>query len=163
MNKGAGSVYQRAGSDNWWISFSVNGKRTRESSGSSVKKVAQDLLKERNGDTIKGLPVGRQITKTTFEELIEIVQASYKANGHAMKLAGIVKHLSTAFCGYLANQITGDRLVKYSAQRQKEGAANATINRELAILRRAFTLAEDAGKVAMVPKFHLLKESNARK
>jgi hypothetical protein len=45
---------------------------------------------------------------------------------------------------------------------QEAGAAAATINRELAALKRAFSLAEDAGRVAQRPRFSLLHEDNAR-
>jgi integrase len=41
-------------------------------------------------------------------------------------------------------------------KRQREGAAKSTINRELALLRRAFSLGFDSEpqKVSRVPKFH---------
>ena len=51
---------------------------------------------------------------------------------------------------------------RYIEHRQAQGAANATINRELAAPRRMFTLAIDAGKLLMRPKIHLLQEQNAR-
>lgn len=47
---------------------------------------------------------------------------------------------------------------------QSEGAANATINRELSLLHRAFTLAKEAGRVTVVPTLpKKLKENNVRK
>lgn len=47
------------------------------------------------------------------------------------------------------------QIASYVEKRQCEGAAKATINRELALLRRAFTLGFDAEpqKVSRVPKF----------
>jgi integrase len=61
-----------------------------------------------------------------------------------------------------AIEITKDRITAYIAHRQEAGAAGATINRELAALKRAFSLAEDAGRVAQRPRFALLHEDNAR-
>jgi integrase len=58
--------------------------------------------------------------------------------------------------------ILKDRITTYIARRQEAGAAAATINRELAALKRAFSLAEEAGRVAERPRFSLLQEDNAR-
>lgn len=45
---------------------------------------------------------------------------------------------------------------------QAEAAAPATINRELAGLRRAFALAVESGTLALAPKFPSLPEHNTR-
>ncbi len=47
-----------------------------------------------------------------------------------------------------AVEITTERISDYIHSRQKDGAANASINRELAALKRMFRLGERAGKVA---------------
>jgi hypothetical protein len=61
-----------------------------------------------------------------------------------------------------AIDISSDRVTAYIAYRRAEGAANPTINRELAALKRAFNLAHEVGKVNP-PVIHLLHEANARK
>jgi integrase len=53
-------------------------------------------------------------------------------------------------------------VTSYVAERLEEKAANATINRELAALKRAFKLAHEARRVALVPVIRLLPEDNAR-
>jgi len=63
----------------------------------------------------------------------------------------------------LARDITADRVTAYVARRREEGAANATINRDLAALKRAFRLAHRAGGVGAVPHISLLHEAKARK
>jgi hypothetical protein len=80
----------------------------------------------------------------------------------------------------LADEITTSRLNEYIAWRREQpkrpqsgryarrsgaiGAANATINRELAALRQAFRLAsqDEPPLVAHVPHIELLKERNRR-
>jgi integrase len=62
-----------------------------------------------------------------------------------------------------AIDITADRLTAFVTARQGKRAANATINRSLAALKRAFALAEQAGKVARRPHFPMLREDNRRK
>jgi integrase len=51
----------------------------------------------------------------------------------------------------------------YVAERQAAGAANATINRELAALTRAYSLGIEAGRVTHKPAIKSLKENNTRK
>lgn len=61
-------------------------------------------------------------------------------------------------------KITGADVTAYVNHRQGKGAAAATINRELAILKRAFTLAIRAGKLlpAHRPYIAMLAEHNVR-
>jgi integrase len=50
-----------------------------------------------------------------------------------------------------------------TARRQAAGASNASINRDLIILKRMCTLAMQAGKLTVRPYIPLLKENNVRK
>ena len=59
--------------------------------------------------------------------------------------------------------ITTTEIRAYVATRQAIGAANATINRELAILKRMFTLAVQAGKLHAKPHIPMLREDNVRR
>ena len=61
-----------------------------------------------------------------------------------------------------AKSITADRIKGYIARRQEEGAAPATINRELAALKRTFNLALQAEKIISKPHIPLLTENNVR-
>jgi integrase len=149
----------------WWIQYSIRGKRIRESVKSTNRADAVRLLKTRIAQAQSGRPVGPQIERTTFEDLATILTDNYKANGRK-SLASVedrLKSLRAFFIDYKARDITADRLTAYVAQRQQAGAQASTINRELSALRRAFTLAEIAGKVASCPRFPMLKEHNARK
>jgi hypothetical protein len=61
-----------------------------------------------------------------------------------------------------ALSVTSERLRDYIASRQAEAAAPATINRELAAPRRAFTIAVQSGLLVVAPKFPSLPEHNTR-
>jgi integrase len=73
-----------------------------------------------------------------------------------------IKHLRKSFALDKALDITTDRINGHIARRQQEGAKNATINRELAALKRMFSLAVQAGKLSSKPYIPTLEENNAR-
>ncbi len=58
-----------------------------------------------------------------------------------------VNHLKTHFAGWKAVNISTPQIRTYIDRRQKEGAENGTINRELAALKRMFFLALQAEKL----------------
>jgi len=173
--RGLGFVYQptyvdkrtgeRKTAGTWWVQCSIRGRRCRESSGSANRNVAIKLLKDRIGAAAQGKPVGPSVDRTRLEDLARMLIEDYHANGRSStdRMEGAIKHLRAFFANELALDITSDRITSYIKYRQDEDAAAATINRELAALRRAFRLAARAGKVALRPEVTLLRENNRRK
>lgn len=175
QTRGLGLVYQpvyldkrtgeRKTAATWWIQYSVRGKRFRESSGSSNRADAVKLLKRRIGEAGQGRVLGPQAEKTTLKQLTQMLLDDYRINARrSMKrVKASVGHLLSFFGEELAMDITGDRIASYVAYRQDEKAAPATINRELAALKRAFRLGEKVGKVIQRPEVSMLREDNRRK
>ncbi len=175
QTRGLGFVYQpvyldkrtgeRKTAATWWVQYSVRGKRFRESSGSSNRVDAVNLLKRRIGDASQGRTIGPQAEKTRFKQLTQMLIDDYRANGRRSlkRVKASVGHLLAFFGDEFAMDITGDRIVSYVAYRQDEKAAAATINRELAALKRAFRLGEKVGKVIQRPEVSMLREDNRRK
>lgn len=84
----------------WWIRYYRNGRRHEESSGSEKKGVAIDLLKVREGDVAKGLPVSAKIGRLRFEEAATDVLNDYRTNGKKSTdevERRITKHLTPFF------------------------------------------------------------------
>jgi site-specific recombinase XerD len=52
-----------------------------------------------------------------------------------------INKLQRYWAKYKATQVTTSKLTAYQEKRQRDGVANATINREMAMLRRSFRLA----------------------
>ena len=66
------------------------------------------------------------------------------------------------FAGRAAASVTGVDIAKYADLRLGEGVAPATVNRELAALRRAYRLALRQGVIATMPAITTLREDNVR-
>ena len=147
--RGTGSVYLKDDPNNpgqklqtWWISYYIDGKRKRESSKSRKKSDAQALLKRRMGEHALGLELGDEAKRLTFEDLEAGFRRSYENSGRrSLRRAGNAwDRLREHFGGWKARAITANALESYAAERLKE-AAPATVQYELAVLRRAMTLA----------------------
>lgn len=159
--RGHGGTYQRG--DIWWIAYSFRGKLQRESSGSTKESDANKLLAKRIGEMSKGhLTVNEE--KIIFADLAEDLRRDYEINGRrsvrSIRLS--ISHLEKFFEFFHAVDITTDKVREYISKRQAEGAANASINRELAALKRAFTLAVNGGRLTGKPHIAKLEENNAR-
>ena len=161
--RGFGRVFKRGAI--YWIAYCYRGKEHRESSESDNEAVARKLLKKRVGEMGRGRLIGPSEERLTFENLASMLLTDYEINGkrslESAKLS--IKHLREFFGLERAVDITLDRVRSYVRERQHEGAANGSINRELAALKRAFTLTTRAGQLGSAPYIPLLEENNSRR
>ena len=148
-----------------WIKYRQHGRVIRESTGTTKETVARRMLKVREGDVEHGIPIDPTMNRITFEEAAADVVNDYQANGkRSLKDATrrIALHLQPAFAGRRMIGITTADVRAYIAARQDAKASNATVNRELALLKRAFSLAVKARKLTGHPDIPLLREDNVR-
>src|ERR1039457_1495003 len=148
-----GSIYQRKkkGPDGtvktlptWWIKCRKDGQIFRESSESTRREAAERLLKKRLGEIVAGKFAGLGPERIRMADLFADVVEDYQqsAKDSLPDLTGRLKnHLAPFFGEIRAADFTTQLVKRYIAQRQASGAKNGTINRELAIIRRAFNLA----------------------
>ena len=140
------------------------------------KKLNTELTQRDFGD------VGRA-RRTIMGELFDDLLADYQINGKSYDwVSDVVRvHLGPFFGNWKAANIGTDQIRAYIAMRQQPHtrtydekgekkreygpASNATINRELALLRRAFNLGRMATppKVSGAPFIPMLAENNVRK
>jgi len=147
-NRGLGFVFQPTWRDKktgelktaatWWISYSVRGQRHKEPANSTNRADAIRLLKARTGDAAAGKPVGSQLERTTLEDLIGMLIDNHRANGRRSidRARYACAHLRDFFGDCKVREITTDRITAYQAARLEDGAAPATVNVEIAMLRR---------------------------
>jgi integrase len=165
MERGMGTVYIRG--KTWWIQYHLNGQPFRESSNSSRKMVAKELLKKRLGEIAEGKVPTLRLDKVMFKYLSDAYLDDYRLNQRkSLKRATqSVSYLLNEFGKHRANAITTPRITDYIKKRLKEGFANATVNRELAALKRILNLAakQTPPQIERVPYIPMLKENNVRK
>ncbi len=160
--RGFGRVFKRGST--YWIAYYHRGQEYRESSESENESAAKKLLKKRIGEVAQGRHVGASQERITFDSLAQALLADYQINGRrsARSARLSISHLRKFFGFDRAVDITTDRIKAYAAERQAAHAANASINRELAALKRMFSLAVQDGRLSTMPYIPTLDEDNAR-
>jgi integrase len=160
--KAAGTLRESAV---WWLKFRAGGRIVRQSSGTEKEKEAKRLLALREGAAAEGKVILPRGDKITVRELADDLKAEYAANGRrsADRLEFSLAHLLPVLGDRRAAQLTSAEITKYAHARQEAGAANATVNRELAALKRMFSLALKGEKLSRRPHIPMLREDNVRR
>jgi hypothetical protein len=133
----------------FYIAYSANGRKVRENTHLLNEKGAKRLLDSRLGAIANGDVLPIDVSKTSVGDLLERVRTDYKVN--ALKsldasLRRVRLHLAPSFYvvsdqdgkftgGMKAVQVTNDFISLYVVGRQQSEASNATMNRELSVLR----------------------------
>jgi len=160
-----GSVRQR-GPTSWQLDFPGLTQRERPTIRAASKAEAERILKLREGDVARGQPLFSEADKIRVTDLAQDVIRDYEVNDRRStgKLRISVKRLTKFFGDTRAVSLRTQNIREYIERRRLEGAANGTINRELAALKRAFRLAVKARVLSHdhVPDIPMLKEAPPR-
>jgi integrase len=157
-----GHIYKRG--ETYWIRYSVNGRRYRESTESADIRKAERQLARREAELGLGAFTAPTVKRTTYDDLAQIIRDDYRVNGRksAYTLETLLNRLAEEFAGARATSITSDRLAAYVSRRLDAGAAGSTVRNETNALKRAFRLAKRMGKVAHVPEFPTVRVADPR-
>ena len=158
-------------------------------SGSPNVSAARRLLRLREGDIERGIPITPRVGRLRFEEAAKDLLNDCRVNGRRSLVVAerrIKKHLVPFFCGRRMAVITTADVRSFIAKRQadtirvrkardirtkagwvtvpeeRKTVSNGEINRELTLLKRTFNLAIQAGKLIHKPHIPMLVENNVR-
>jgi integrase len=148
----------------WWMTYvTPDGKRHQASTGQHYHEDAKGVRNRLVGDLASGRPVALP-GKTTLAQLGELIVADYKTRKQRSvgRVKGALKPLTAYFGRQRVASISWGDTVKYRQHRQAEGLGIASINYELAILRRMLRLGAKDGKLAAVPLVETPDPKNAR-
>lgn len=154
----------------WWIRYyDRNGQRLEESAHTAKFEEARDLLKDREGDIAHGVNVSPKMNRLRLEDAAKDIIAEYTVNGRK-SLGHVTRRLKlhlTPFFGAhrLMAEITTSDVRAFTQARLQAEAAHAEINRELAVLKRMYTLAIKGKRLHSDgrPDIPMLKENNVRR
>jgi integrase len=165
--RGEGSIYRHPRSQFLWVKYSFAGKAFRESSRTADPAKAARFLRQRLAQIERGESFGPKVDKVRIADLAEGLLRDYRINGHK-SLADVEArwrlHLQPFFGQIKAIHLGSALLAQYIDQRQQDGASNASINREMACLRRMYRLGYLASppRVIRIPHIPQLREDNVR-
>ena len=130
----------------WWMRFDYRGQTVRRTTGTTDRRMAESIFAKvrvkmaegRYFDTLQ--EQDRTVAEMMARYLTE--RSAFKAPKSYERDQQALKHLLPIFGDKCLAEVTPKLLAAYKVQRRTEGAAPATTNKELQVVRHAFNLAE---------------------
>ena len=178
--RGTGSLFRKSNSPYWWVGYYAGRAKHRESTHQTSRTKAERFLRDRLAAVDAGTFIAPDAKRLDFPALAELVRLDYtnKRRRSLDRVARTIRApvhdpdpkkcrpagpLFAAFGTMKAHEITTTRVEAYKADRLEQGAAPASVDYELALLRRMFRLARKRGEIRDLPDFELLHVQNARR
>jgi integrase len=142
------------------IDYYIGGKRVREIlKGVTTKRDAEEIERERLRSSTGPIEFKRFKQMAQWFLTHPDKQSKKTLDRDRQRYE---KHLEPYFGHCKPHDINPSMVDDYKVKRQRQFAANATINRELALLKSIFRFALKKGKVPRAPQIDLLPEDNVR-
>ncbi|NLD36770.1 MAG: site-specific integrase [Desulfatiglans sp.] len=166
------NVYKRDGSPFYWMKWYFSGKLHRQSTKTKNLKKANLIAKDKEQELLRHAGISG-VAKIPFKEMMEQVLLDYKANGRkSFHIAELKVKILYAYFREDTKivDITERNIQEYVSYRltkcknqKKEPIRPATVNRELQLLKRGFSILHQRKMIGAVPTIQLLREDNIRK
>jgi Phage integrase, N-terminal SAM-like domain len=148
------AVYKQKDSKNWWYKFTWNGEPIRESTKQTNKRVTEQMEAAHKASLARG-EVGIQekepvptLGDFAEEQFLPFVRSPSAAKPNTIRfyensVANLTRYSKIA--SLTLDRITSEIIAAFVAHRQSDQVQIATVNRDLATLRRMFHLATERG------------------
>ena len=151
----------------WWMSFMFNGQQVRRSTGTSDRRLAEAILGKVKVQIVEGrfFEKPKEEPRRFFELMDRFATEHAPRRASYPRLMTHVSHLKQFFGDVLLSEVTPKRIVAYKNKRYADHVMPATINRELATLKKAFNLGRREWEWCSdnpVTRVSMEKENNAR-
>ena len=67
--------------ETWWLKYYANGRAIRESSGTTLERKARRMLRVREGDAERGIPIDPKVNRISFADAMASVLTDCEING----------------------------------------------------------------------------------
>src|SRR5712692_9090002 len=167
--RGDGMLIRVEGQVNWFSVICVRGTQHEISTGTPDLKLAKRVHREKLDELAADRQGLKQFTtpqhlQLQFGSLLDDLASDYRVR-RVKSLASVLSHLKPLrdhFGDWRALEINFRAIEAYVTTRREDEKSNATINRELELLRRALRLAHDRQLLPSIPKVRVLPENNTR-
>lgn len=152
----------------WYILYYADGRQVRENTKTADYDQAARKLQIALGEDALGLKPAADFKKLKYEDVRDALRDDYEAEGLSSlytkedgekTIAGL-NHTDKFFKGMNVSRIDTNKLREFRAWRLKNGAAKATVNRNLGLLRSMLKKAFKDGKLRSVPHFPMFSEES---
>jgi len=160
-----GTLFKKKGSRHWQMGVWIGGKQRCKSTHTSNKRLARQLLTRWETDVFEGR---HQLVKSRpprFDQWADEFLARVIHPNTRRRYASSIVHLKAHFPNARLSDINVERIDAFKENRISAGVGPATVNRDLAVLRLLFRIAEKKRFIARSPftEVELLEERRFRK
>lgn len=171
-------IYRRPkadGSFTYWTKFRRDGKLIRTNTNTDNRAKAQRFLREQIGNIKQGVDPRVDVRKVTYQQIRDNLVKHYDTYGKrdAKEYMKRLRHLDAFFARHRAVAITEDEVTRYVRHRQGQDTrptpegeipgVHASINRELAVLKKMLRRACQGRLLVHVPAIEMLDERPPRR
>lgn len=166
MKKNPKNLYQVG--DAWIVEFVFRGQRYRENIGPVSRTIAKETAARRKAAAAEGrLEIGRKVEDPPFEKACQRYLDWYKAHsrpGSYQRHQTSAVALKAYFSGKRLSQIGAFTVESYKLKRKKDGRADATVNREVVLIKHLFSKGVEwkLAKANPLTSVKLFREDNGR-
>jgi integrase len=160
-----GSLYKRLRSKYWWIAYTVNGRQHCESTHTTNARLAQKLLAVREAAVLEGRFNLPKSNPPRFRGWAKECIAAVQHPNTRRRYTSSMNNLLPYFGDTRLPDINAGRIKEFVVARLASRVSNASVNRDLAFLRRILRLAQRRRWVVSNPfaEVELLNETKSRR